>query len=107
MLYLRCLVVFYSVGYNKLVFQTWCSFHEENQYSPLKARFFSPIRIDQYRPTVLRCNDGCSGFFFICFVMVCLVFRAPHVAMVEAQDEAGIFLHHEGDLLFPTSMDSK
>ena len=100
-------MVFYSVGCNKLVFQTWCSFHEENQFSPLKARFFSPIRIDQYRPTVLRCSDGCSGFFFIYFVMVSLVFRALQVAMVEAQDEAGIPPHHEGDLLFPASMDSK
>ena len=100
-------MVFCSVGCNKLVFQTWCSFKEKKQYSSLKARFFSPIRIDPYRPTVLRCSDGCSGFFFIYFVMVSLVFRALQVAMVEAQDEAGIPPHHEGDLLFPASMDSK
>ena len=106
-MYLRCPVVFYSVGCNKLVFQTWCSFQEKNQFSSLKARFFSPIRIDQYWPTVLRCSDGCSGFFFIYFVMVSLVFRALQVAMVEAQDEAGIPPHHEGDLLFPASIDSK
>ena len=106
-MYLRCPVVFYSVGCNKLVFQTWCSFQEENQFSPLKARFFSPIRIDQYRPTVLRCSDGCSGFFLIYFVMVSLVFRVLQVAMVEAQDEVGISPHHEGDLLFLASMDSK
>ena len=50
---------------------------------------------------------GCSGFFFIYFVMVSLIFRVLQVAMVEAQDEADISPHHEGDLLFPTSMDSK
>ena len=39
--------------------------------------------------------------------MVSLVYRALQVAMVEAQDEAGIPPHHEGDLLFPKSMGSK
>ena len=100
-------MVFYLVGCNKLVFQTWCSFQVENQFSPLKARFFSPIGIDQYRPTVLRCSDECSWFSFIYFVMVSLVFRVFQVVMVEAQDEAGIPPHHEGELLFPASMDSK
>ena len=80
---------------------------KKNQFSPLKARFFSPIRIDQYRPTVFRCNDGCSGFFFIYFVMVSLVFRALQVAMVEAQDEVGILPHHEGGPFFPASMGTR
>jgi len=39
--------------------------------------------------------------------MVSLVFRALLVAVVEAQDEAGIPPHHEGDLLFPASMDTR
>jgi len=100
-------MVFYSVGCNKLVFQTWCSFQVENQFSPLKARFFSPIRIDQYRPTVLRCSDERSWLSFIYFVMVSLVFRVLQVVMVEAQDEVGMFPHHEGGLSFPASMDTR
>ena len=71
------------------------------------SHFFRQFVLDQYRLTVLRCSDECSWFFFIYFVMVSLVFRVLQVAMVEAQDEAGIPPHHEGDLLFPTSMDSK